>query len=198
MDLVKDPATVIIELHLKCMLSVKNSLELAIDVGEHLAEQKEAMDHGTFTPWIEETLPFSVRTAQNYIKIAARKEELLQANVDNLTEAYLLIAPPKEADDVHIHKNPTHEEDSQDSQYTYWDHLGPLVDKMNKVYERLAALRDGTTPKGIGHLIGNIKEMADVLNSWKSENLEDCPTCSDGNCGICINGKIGIYQESDN
>lgn len=198
MELIKDPATVIIELHLKCMLSVKNSLKLAIEVGEHLAAQKEAMDHGTFTPWIEQTLSFSVRTAQNYIKVAARKEELLACNTESLTEAYLLIAPPKETDDVHIHKNPTHGEELQESQYTYWDHLGPLIEKMNKVYERLSALRDSTTPKGIGHLIGNIKDMAIVLESWNQENMEECPDCSDGSCGTCIGGKIGIYQESDN
>lgn len=197
MTLVKDPAALIIELHLKCMLSVTNSLELAIEVGEHLSEQKEAMDHGTFTPWIEESLPFSIRTAQNYIKIAARKEELLAANVENLTEAYLLIAPSKEVKDVHIHKNPTGEE-SQKSQYTYWDHLGPLIEKMNKVYDRLSALRDGTTPKAMGYLIGNIKDMANVLNSWNQDKLEECPLCKDGSCGICIGGLIGIYQESDN
>jgi len=220
MDLVKDPAAVIIELHLKCVLSVKNSLELAIKVGEHLLAQKEAMDHGTFTPWIEETLPFSVRTAQNYLKIASRKKELLLAKVENLTEAYLMITPPKNNDDetmteklTETHpktvlskkndntdtvENPTYEGKFQDSQYTYWNHLGPLIENMNRVYERLAALRDSTTPKGIGYLIGNIKDMANVLDSWSNDNMEDCPDCSDGSCGICINGKIGIYQENDN
>jgi len=198
MKIVKDPAAEIIALHLKCMLSVKSSLEMGIDIGKKLSEQKKAMDHGTFTPWIEETLPFSVRTAQNYIKLYLKKDILLAMNIEKISEAYLLLAPPNEKGDVHIHKNPTQDGKTQDSQYTYWDHLGPLVEKMNKVYERLSALRDNTTPKGIGHLIGNIKDMANVLNSWDENNLEKCSSCNDGSCGVCIGGMIGMFQESDN
>lgn len=197
MELIKDPAEEIIKMHLECMLSVKSSLSLAIDIGERLAEQKEAMDHGEFTPWIEANLPFTVRTAQNYLKLFIKKDVLLSANLDSIAEAYLLLAPKEDESDVHIHKNPVKDDDYQASHYQYWDHLKPLIEKMEKIHERLSALRDGTTPKGLGYMIGNIKDMANVLESWSPDELEDCPDCKAGECGNCLAGKIGMYQESE-
>jgi len=211
MELVVDPAEEIIRLHLECMLSVKTSLKMAIDIGEKLAIQKENLDHGEFTPWIEENLPFTVRTAQNYLKLFIKKEQLLEANIDDISGAYLLLAPKEDQSDIHIHKNPTKNnnededvtpdiaapEEHQDSFYSYWDHLSPLITKMYQVAGRLIDMRDHTTPKALGHLFGNIKEMADVLNSWDPSNMDICEECDGEGCEMCIAGKVGIYQESN-
>ena len=47
-----------------------------------LAEQKKGMKHGTFTPWIKGNLPFTDRTAQNYMKFYRKKRILISGNTE--------------------------------------------------------------------------------------------------------------------
>ena len=65
-------------LHIEIYELTVNRLEKAIRIGELLTVQKATLDHGAFLPWIEESLPFGSRQAQNYMTLFARKEELLQ------------------------------------------------------------------------------------------------------------------------
>lgn len=211
MKLVKDLAQEIIKKHLEFQARQLGTLHLAVEVGEMLTEQKENCDHGEFTPWLQENLPFSIRTAQKYMSVYSNKDQYEKLGVNGLSEAYLLISPVKEEDkDVHIHKNPVHgegemidvtpadgEAHGQTSAYNYWDHVQPLINQMESVWKRLIGLRNSTTPESLGHMFGNIKDMAEVLWSWDPDKLEDCPLCSGKGCKICVNGKIGNYKESE-
>ena len=213
MELVLNIAEAIIKKHLELAKQQLGSLEIAISIGEMLNEKKENLNHGEFTPWIQENLPFSLRTAQKYLKVFYKREEFHQLGANGLTDAYLLISPVQEADtDVHIHKNPTRDSDGeidvtpietnteshgQISAYDYWDHLGPLIEKMESVHARLIGLRNSTTPESLGHMFGNIKDMVEVLKTWDPESMEPCPMCNGDGCPVCVNGKIGSYKESE-
>lgn len=212
MELVEDLAQEIIQKHLEFQSRQLGTLHLAIEVGEMLTEQKENFEHGEFTPWLQENLPFSIRTAQKYMSIYSNKDKFERLGADGLSEAYLMISPEKEEiQDVHIHKNPVHEnEDSmvnvtpidtdahgQASAYDYWDHLLPLINKMEDIWRRLIGLRNSTTPESLGHMFGNIRDMVEVLRSWDPEKMEDCPLCNGEGCKVCVSGQIGNYKESE-
>lgn len=94
-DTVADAAAEIIRLHGEIEAAYQTSLDRAIRIGELLAQQKEALEHGQFLPWVAEHLPFSERTAQNYMRVFSRRAELKSATVADLTKAYRLLAPPK-------------------------------------------------------------------------------------------------------
>jgi hypothetical protein len=90
-----DPASEISRLHEENVDAYGMSLERAIRIGELLTEQKDALEHGKFLPWVRASLPFSERTAQNYMGVFARRYELKSATVADLTTAYRLTAPRK-------------------------------------------------------------------------------------------------------
>jgi hypothetical protein len=213
MELVKDLTAEIIKKHLELQHKQLGTLELAISIGEMLTSQKEEAEHGGFSGWVQENLPFSIRTAQKYMSVFSKKDMFHELGPNGLNEAYLLISPVKEEDqDVHVHKNPVHgEEDGmvdvtpeeatpephlQTSFHDYWDHLGPLVSKMLAVSDRLVGMRGSTTPDALGHMFGNIRDMANVLNTWNPDEIGECPMCNGKGCPVCLDGQIGMYKES--
>lgn len=212
MELVKDIAAEIIKKHLQLQEQQLGTLELAISIGDMLTDTKLEIGHGQFTPWIQENLPFSIRTAQKYMSVFSKKDLFHKLGADGLNEAYLLISPVSEEDkDVHVHKNPTHSDPdengmvdvtpddahSQTSFRDYWGHLGPMIEKMDSVHKRLIGLRGSTTPDSLGHMFGNIKTMANLLRSWDPEDMATCIMCEGKGCKVCLDGKIGIYKESE-
>jgi hypothetical protein len=70
-------------------------LDKAIRIGALLAEQKASLKHGEFIPWIKANLPFTERTAQNYMRLYDRREQLKNESVSYLNEAYRLLTAPK-------------------------------------------------------------------------------------------------------
>jgi hypothetical protein len=84
-------AAEIAQLHKTLMCKLRASVVQAIRIGELLAEQKKLLNHGEFTPWIEANLPFSDRTARNYIRLYKERARLKSENVSDLTTAYRVI-----------------------------------------------------------------------------------------------------------
>ncbi len=74
-ELEKSRVVEISKLHSEIAVYIKVTLEKAIRIGELLAEQKAGMDHGTWLPWMEESLPFRRRQAQPKIKLCEYPEE---------------------------------------------------------------------------------------------------------------------------
>lgn len=206
MELVRNNIGEIIKKHLEFELSLKSSVHIAVELGEMLVEQKSTLPSGSFTSWVDENLPFTIRTAQNYMKLYEKRDVLALADPANITEAYLVINPkPEEEEEEEEPIETMDEEDTitevntQTSIADYWDHLGPLVDKMDAAYNRLARLRDSTTPVAIGHLIGNIKDMANVLATWDPDSLKMCQKCKGNGCDECGNsGLVGLWKRSEN
>jgi hypothetical protein len=69
-------------------------LEKAIQIGKLLNDTKEGLGHGHFLDWLKK-LPFTDRTARNYMRVFEHRAELKMANVSNLTTAYRLLEAPE-------------------------------------------------------------------------------------------------------
>jgi hypothetical protein len=89
-----DNATAIAELHGQIINSARKSLELAIQIGELLVLQKQKLKHREWGRWIEAKLPFTQRTANNYVRLCRFRDQIKLENVSNLAEAYELLAGP--------------------------------------------------------------------------------------------------------
>jgi len=85
----------IIRLHDEVIGALKTSLKKAIRIGELLTDQKESMAHGAFLPWVKEKLPFTDRTARNYMKLHRERDRLKTETVSDLKGAYKLLGAPK-------------------------------------------------------------------------------------------------------
>lgn len=144
---------------------------------------------------------------------AAELREKLNKSVDG---AY------KASKDVPVEAKPDDEEEDLEADYSaalaraeerrlffYLTPLKDLLRQMEGQYKVLSSKRTTTTPRALGHMIGNIKDMATRLESWLPQNLTDCPECkgtgkvsapgSDGKdkevaCDYCINGKVGLHK----
>lgn len=85
MNALQNATQEIIRLHGGIAASMRRSVADAIRIGEILAGEKEQLDHGKFLPWLS-TLPFSERTAQNYMALFRYKDKT--ATVADLQTAY--------------------------------------------------------------------------------------------------------------
>lgn len=74
----------------------REGIQRAMRIGELLIQQKNELDHGHFTPWIESSLPFNIRTAQRYMKVYENREKIKNDSVSLLTEAYRQLESPEE------------------------------------------------------------------------------------------------------
>lgn len=81
----------IIGLHSEICGLLKTSLEKAVRIGELLSEQKASLPHGEFGAWIKANLPFTQRTAQNYMRLFDNREQLKNENVSHLSDGYKLL-----------------------------------------------------------------------------------------------------------
>ncbi|MBN1819786.1 MAG: DUF3102 domain-containing protein [Prolixibacteraceae bacterium] len=93
MKLAQTEITEIKQLHAEIEASLKTSLEKAVRVGKLLCRVKDKLKHGEFMPWIKDNLPFTDRTARNYINLFENRENILQAG--SVTEAYKMLSESK-------------------------------------------------------------------------------------------------------
>lgn len=82
-------------LHDEIIQGLRRSLERAIRIGELLTEQKTSMQHGQFGQWIAVNLPFTDRTARNYMRCYRERDRLKTETISDLTNAYLLLREPE-------------------------------------------------------------------------------------------------------
>jgi len=94
-DLERNRVDEICSLHTEIAGSCRMALDKAIRIGELLAEHKASLPHGEFGRWIQEHLPFSDRTARNYMRCYESRELLKTESVSGLGTAYLLLTQPK-------------------------------------------------------------------------------------------------------
>ena len=83
----------IAKLHGDVNACMQTALVKAIEIGELLTEQRAASNHGEWEPWVEVNLPFSSRTARNYMKLFKNKEALQETT--SIKNAYKLLESPK-------------------------------------------------------------------------------------------------------
>src|SRR2546429_112916 len=85
----------IVRLHTEILSAARASLEKAIHIGRLLARIR-ASRKGKWLLWLESNVPFSQKTAYNYISCFERRAELKLVNVTSLSDAYALLLPPKD------------------------------------------------------------------------------------------------------
>ena len=76
-------------LHNELCSLVQTGLDKAITIGELLYECKSEFQHGNFSAWVSSNCNFSIRTAQNYMKLHSNRHKLTGAH--SLTQAYRLL-----------------------------------------------------------------------------------------------------------
>lgn len=84
------------KLHGEIISHLTTSFDKAIRIGELLTEEKGKLKHGEFTPWVNGNLPFTDRTARNYMRLYRERDRLKTETVSDLTSAYKLLNAPKE------------------------------------------------------------------------------------------------------
>jgi len=85
----------IVELHLKFDASIRKTWEIGAKIGQLLTEQKAELKHGGFGSWIEKNLPFTDRTARNYMTLFRNRDRLKTETVSDFKSAYKLLCEPK-------------------------------------------------------------------------------------------------------
>lgn len=98
MDIDKTRIQEIVRLHSEVAGLLRQTLEKAIRIGQLLSEQKQTLKHGEFTPWIEANIPFTDRTARNYMRIYRERDRLKTEMVSDLKGAYALLTSSREED----------------------------------------------------------------------------------------------------
>jgi hypothetical protein len=80
-------------LHADVILAAKTALAKAIKIGE-LLYRIRASRQGEWLLWLQANMPFTHRTALNYMECYNRRDELEAAHITNLKDAYALLLPP--------------------------------------------------------------------------------------------------------
>jgi DUF3102 family protein len=100
-QLYRDEARQIVKLHDEILTAARSALTTAIRAGEILWSIKEKLEHGNWLPWLKASVPFSERTARNYVACYKRQDELNRQAIAGLTEAYYwLCDSAAEADEL--------------------------------------------------------------------------------------------------
>jgi hypothetical protein len=75
--------------HAACAAALRTTLNHAIRAGELLREARALVPHGGWLPWLEANFAGSERTAQNYMRLAARQAELPDAQIRSAADLSL-------------------------------------------------------------------------------------------------------------
>jgi len=138
---------------------------------------------------------------------ADRLRQRLNKSVDGAYKEAQSIEPPIEAA-----VNEEVADIMEKRKYFYLEDVYRLTSFMDAIYMRLAKARGSTTPESVGHMIGNISEMKERLLSWTPKRMLTCQACGGTGqirtpdqkgaetvvkCGVCVDGKCGLYKPSD-
>ena len=58
-----------------------NAAQHAINCGEFLAEMKDHLGHGYWETWVQDVFPYSLKTASNWIRLAANRQSVADLDV---------------------------------------------------------------------------------------------------------------------
>jgi Protein of unknown function (DUF3102) len=122
-------------LHAEICQAARTTIDKAIRIGELLAEQKEALKHGEWLPWLKANVEFSRQTADNYRRVYEKREDIKLLSVGNLTDAYRLLA------------SGTDEPDTQARDYDFdavWEQMEFRLWKLERAWKEVELKEDLT------------------------------------------------------
>ena len=91
----KDVIAELIVLHSRIESHLRQTVPDIIRSGELLTQQKEKVGHGKFIQWISDNLPYSDRTARNWMRIYRKRDTFKTETVSGLTSAYRVLVEHK-------------------------------------------------------------------------------------------------------
>lgn len=94
------PVQEITSLHHEIVAAAVSSLEKATRIGELLTQERVRLEHGQWLPWIKKNLPFTDRTARNYLRVYNNRDKIKTETVSDLTGAYRLLSERDRPDDL--------------------------------------------------------------------------------------------------
>lgn len=83
------------KLHGELLEAARTTLDKAIRIGQLLKGVRASLAHGEWLPWCERNLPFTARTASNYVRVFEDRDRLKSETVSDLTDAYAFLAAPE-------------------------------------------------------------------------------------------------------
>ena len=86
----------IVSLHGEIEASLRTTVGKAIEIGGLLEDQKQELPHGEWGRWAQQNLPFTLRTATNYMNCFRHRDRLKSESVSDLASAYKLLTAPSE------------------------------------------------------------------------------------------------------
>jgi len=78
----------ITKMHNEIMGMYKCTAQLAIEIGGLLTRQKESLGYGKWLPWVKKNLPFTSRSATNYMKLYKHRKTIKLEGISDLQAAY--------------------------------------------------------------------------------------------------------------
>lgn len=149
----------ITRLHCEIIETARTTLDKAIRIGELLAGIRAGLKHGEWLPWIGANLPFTDRTARNYIRCFQNHDLLKLETVSDLSDAYRLLADSKEDARVKPDKELPHDESD--------DFIIEVAYHIFSSQGRPVSLHDILALKN--HLANRVKGKAALLRHQKDE-----------------------------
>lgn len=89
---VNPPQLEINKLHGELVAIARDGLKRAIEIGRLLEDQKSALKHGEWLPWLRLNITFSTQTADRYRNLYRHREKFLTVGNLSLTDAYRIAA----------------------------------------------------------------------------------------------------------
>lgn len=90
-----------------------------IEIGRRLNEAKELLEHGEWLPWLREKVDFSVRSAQNFMRLAKEYEKSAEIAHLGASKALALLAlPDSEREEFLEEKHPVNGEKKSATEMT--------------------------------------------------------------------------------
>lgn len=117
--------------HEQLVGGLRDTFEAALVIGRLLTDQKCKLAHGQFLPWLKKNVTFiSESTCRRCMRLHRNREMLKSVNVTDLSEAYALLAAPKDRDNDDVVE--AHVVDHDPSAEQIADELGVTVADMDK------------------------------------------------------------------
>lgn len=115
----------------------------------------------------------------------------------------ILPPPPEDEPEVEVFtedekpepkKEPAKPKPKQNNALDYWSQFSVLMANCKSVAAKMEKSMDENTPLALAYAVGNIKEFASFLDSWRPENMHECDNCHGEGCEFCFNGKRGDFR----
>lgn len=165
------PKDEIVRLHNEVMMQTRDVIRKGIRVGELLFTIKDDLEHGMFTQYAQENFPFTLRMAQNYMKLFKNRDHIL-ANLQNLESVRDALQLDKEGKT----NEPKHrKEDKKDIEKKLFLSDAKKVGSLS----RLAGKR-ALEEEEIGLLRDKLKAMLAVVEEWMNQPNDEKQNRLDG------------------